>query len=389
MKKASCGKIIIAGDFFPVDENESFFCKGDIDTLLGDRLCQLFFDADLSVCNLEGALSDHNERCNKTGPVKVAPTKCVETYKSLGINCCMLANNHATDGGHQGLISTIDTLDRYGIDHIGAGKNKDSISRFIIYDVAGMKIGFYNVCETMYNKPTESQAGAWLYDEYVVCHELEDYRKKCDYLIVIYHGGTEKFRYPSPQTKKRFHRMADSGADMILSQHTHCIGSEEHYNGAYLLYGQGNFLFNNYAPTFTGTGIVVEIDIVDKEIKIIKHKVTSVGRIQVRYSDDQDFSDFYERSSRIDDDEYIYQQFQKYCNDELHLYLKAFKSPGRIADRILDRLPKSFKRWLFTKTHTNRDLLFSLHTLRSEQNREIAIRGIEDLLEKKTGKRIQ
>ena len=30
MKKASCGKIIIAGDFFPVDENESFFCKGDI-----------------------------------------------------------------------------------------------------------------------------------------------------------------------------------------------------------------------------------------------------------------------------------------------------------------------------------------------------------------------
>ena len=177
MKKASCGKIIIAGDFFPVDENESFFCKGDIDTLLGDRLCQLFFDADLSVCNLEGALSDHNERCNKTGPVKVAPTKCVETYKSLGINCCMLANNHATDGGHQGLISTIDTLDRYGIDHIGAGKNKDSISRFIIYDVTGMKIGFYNVCETMYNKPTESQAGAWLYDEYVVYSDIAGVRQ--------------------------------------------------------------------------------------------------------------------------------------------------------------------------------------------------------------------
>ena len=32
-------------------------------------------------------------------------------------------------------------------------------------------------------------------------------------------------------------RMADSGADIVISQHTHAVGVEERYNGAYLLYG--------------------------------------------------------------------------------------------------------------------------------------------------------
>lgn len=35
-----------------------------------------------------------------------------------------------------------------------------------------------------------------------------------------------------------------AGADIITAQHTHCNGCEEWYNGTYLLYGQGNFLFS-------------------------------------------------------------------------------------------------------------------------------------------------
>ncbi len=381
-------KILIAGDIFPIDNNQQSFCNGNLKELFGDKICNLFSDADFSVCNLEGALTDHGERCKKTGPVKVAPTQCIETYKKLGFKCCMLANNHATDGGHQGMIDTMNTLDEASIGHIGAGKDKDSITKSAIYVIGGMSIGFYNVSETMYNKPTESHAGAWLYDEYVVCRDIEALKKKCDYLIVIYHGGVEKFPYPSPETKKRFHRMADNGANMILSQHTHCIGSEEYYNGSYLLYGQGDFLLKNYAPGLTDTGLVVELCINDGNISIIKHKVESVDNKYVRYSENQDLSDFNERSSHIGDDAYILQQFHDFCRGELHLYLKAFKSPGRFMQRFKDHFPKRFRKWLFSNAFNDRDLMFSLHTLRSEQNRETAIRGIEDLLEERTGQSI-
>ena len=378
MKQIS--KIIIAGDLFPDVSNVSDFSKGDIENLFGKQICQLFADSDINICNLEGALTDHLDRCIKTGPVKVAPTEAIKAYKHLGISCCMLANNHATDGGHQGMFDTMDILNKEGIDYIGAGKDDSSITNSIIYSIGGLNIGVYNVCETMYNKPTATTAGAWLYDEYVVCKDLESLKKECDYLIVIYHGGIEKFPYPSPEIRKRFHRMADNGADMIISQHTHCIGCEEHYNGSYLLYGQGDFLLKNYAPGFTDTGLILELKIENKKVNIKKHKVGSFENRYVRYSDVQDLKEFYERSEKINDENYVLEQFHQFCQAELHLYLKAFKSHGRMRYWMKRFFPKRYKKWLHNEAFKRRDLMFALHTLRSEQNREIAIAGIEDLL---------
>jgi poly-gamma-glutamate synthesis protein (capsule biosynthesis protein) len=370
--------ILIVGDLFPTEQNVSFFSKGDVDSLFGKEITQLFSGADFCVCNLEGALTDHPDRCRKTGPIKVAATSAVEAYKKLGIDMCLLANNHATDGGHQGMIDTMRTLEDAGIKHIGAGKSCSEIVRFVTQDVGGVNIGFYNVCETVYNKPTKATAGAWLYDEYVVCRELEQLKMECDYLIVLYHGGIEKFPYPSPEMKKRFHRMADCGADMILAQHTHCVGCEEWYNGSYLLYGQGDFLLKNFAPGLTDSGLIIELVINDGKIEIRKHLVKSVDNLFVRYDELQDFSGFEERSRLLQDEEYIRQLLQKFCDGELRKYLKAFKSPSKMMMRLAKYFPKQYKKWLYR--YNERDLMFTLHTLRSEQNRETAIIGIEHLL---------
>lgn len=370
--------ILIVGDLFPTEQNVSFFSKGDVDSLFGKEIMQLFSEADYRICNLEGALTDHHDRCRKTGPIKVAATSAVEAYKKLGIDLCLLANNHATDGGHQGMIDTMQTLDNAGISHIGAGMNKSGIAHFVVHEVGGMNIGFYNVGETVYNKPTKETAGAWLYDEYVVCRELEHLKKVCDHLIVLYHGGIEKFPYPSPEMRKRFHRMADCSADMVLAQHTHCIGCEEYYNGSYLLYGQGDFLLKNFHPGLTDTGLIVELAIDNGKVQIKKHKVKSVDNLFVRYDDRQDLSAFNARSNKVGDEDYVYQELQKFCDNELKRYLTAFKSPSRL--RLLQSrfLPKSYRKWLFD--YSERNLMFTVHTLRSEQNRETAIVGIEHLL---------
>ena len=39
-------------------------------------------------------------------------------------------------------------------------------------------------------------------------------------------------------------RIVEKGADLVVCQHSHCIGSEEIYKGKKILYGQGNFIFN-------------------------------------------------------------------------------------------------------------------------------------------------
>jgi len=370
--------IIIVGDLFPTEQNNHLFSKGDVSSLFGNKIVNIFAEADFCICNLEGALTDQLERCRKTGPIKVANTKSIEAYKNLGIDCCMLANNHVTDGGHLGTIETMKTLDEANIQHIGAGENIDSIKHSFVKEFEGIKIGFYNVGETMYNKPTKNTAGTWLYDEYIVCHELEKLKKECNYLIVIYHGGIEKFPYPSPEIRKRFHRMADSGADMILSQHTHCIGCEEWYNGSYLLYGQGDFLLQNFAPGLTDTGLIIELKIDNGNFDIIKHLVKSTENLYVRYAEKQDLLAFEERSKLIQDEDFVKKQLQTFCDRHLYLYLKAFKSPSRLLVKLSKYFPKTYKWWLFR--YKERDIMFTLHTLRSEQNRETAIIAIEHLL---------
>ena len=372
--------IIIVGDLFPVSSNAKYFAQGDIKHLFGKDICDLFAQADYRICNLEGALTDGNDRCVKTGPVITASTDTVLAYKNLGIDLCMLANNHITDGGNQGVIDTTRTLDEAGIRHIGGGINESSIPHYLIHTLADKKVCIYNVCERMYNKSTATKAGAWIYDEYVVCKELEALKSQCDYLIVIYHGGIEKFRYPSPEIKKRFHRMADSGADVVISQHTHCIGCEEYYNGAYLLYGQGDFLLMNFRPELTNLGLIVEILIDKNGMKIKKHMVKCSNVLRLEYVENPDFASFDERSKKVQDDKYLEEQFRKFSKQELRLYLNAFKSPNRFLYAIKRLFPKLYFNWLISKAYHRNDLLFSLHTLRSEQNREIAIAGIETLL---------
>lgn len=374
------GRIMLVGDFFPTEKNSSFFSSGDIESLFGTRICDLLSNADLTICNLEGALTDHNERCMKTGPVKVAPTSTIHAYKQLGIDHCMLANNHVTDGGHQGLLDTMRVLDEAGIGYIGAGQNESSIVRSFIKEIDGVLLGVYNVSETMYNRPSKDKAGVWLYDEYIVCQEIKALKKKCNFVIVLYHGGIEKFQYPSPELRKRFYRMADNGADVVIAQHTHCIGSEEYYNGSYLLYGQGDFLLKDFAPGLTDTGLIIELILSDNHLDVKKHLVRSKDKLFVRYDDQQDLSSFEERSKMVTDEEYVWNQLQAFCDNELRLYLTAFKSPSRL--RLLQKrfFPQVYKKWLFD--YQKRDLLFALHTLRSEQNRETAIVGLEHLLSK-------
>ena len=114
-----------------------------------------------------------------------------------------------------------------------------------------------------------------LYDEYRVFGEIKALKESCDYLIVFYHGGIEGTHYNSGIMRRRFRRMADNGADVVLSQHTHAVGEEERFNGAYFLYGQGNFCFH-FRPQVTpllAEGLVLELDFGDDGFTAKPHRV--------------------------------------------------------------------------------------------------------------------
>ena len=98
----------------------------------------------------------------------------------------------------------------------------------------------------------------------------------------------------------------------------------------------------------------------------------------MRYDEQQDLSEFNACSNKVGDEDYVYQELQKFCDKELRLYLTAFKSPSKLRLKFKRFFPAAYKKWLYK--YNERDLMFALHTLRSEQNRETAIVGIEHLL---------
>ena len=335
-------KIIIAGDLMPSEENYNLFIEGDAETLYVKEIVKLFAEADFSIANLEGALTDSNTPQRKEGPNIKAPKETILGIKNLGVSALALANNHITDYLQQGCVDTISIIEQVGLKHVGlvfGGEDTSNSNKYLSVVIRDKKICFYNVSETFFNQPTKDTYGANLYDEWIVCNEIIELKKIHDYLIVIYHGGAEYLPYPTPQTRKRFHRMADCGADFITSQHTHCIGCAEWYNGSYLLHGQGNFLFarQKMFTSITKQGLVSEI-IINDDCYTVKNHIVNIVNNSLQYDSQQDLRAFEDRNKFLDDENFILMEYQKLKVKEIkRSYLMAAKG-GFPFRRIIKRL---------------------------------------------------
>ena len=54
--------------------------------------------------------------------------------------------------------------------------------------------------------------------------------------------------------------MIEKGANLVICQHSHCIGCEEKYLGGTIVYGQGIFIFDYGNDEYWQTSLLVHID---------------------------------------------------------------------------------------------------------------------------------
>ena len=364
--------IVIAGDLLPSSGNVSRFIQGDCENLYDEGVRELFESADFSIVNLEGPLTNAVIKQDKVGPVLKAPIEAINGLKCLGVSCVALANNHFTDYLLPGCTDTLSSLDSAGIKHIGGGINLDSINSNIEIVLGNKKVCIYNVSELFFNLPSETSAGVNVYDEYLVCNEIKELKRTNDFLIVIYHGGAEMCQYPTPTVRKRFHRMADSGADFITAQHTHCIGCEEYYHDSYLLYGQGNFFLDHMRDPLARQGLISQICYSEGSFHI-KHHIVNTENGRVVLNDEQDFNAFQVRSREIQSEalsEKRYVEFIRNNTDLKRKYYQSFKG-NFWGKRVLGRISP---RWLlrhiehsYSKAQLER-IVFSLESDRMRED---------------------
>ena len=310
-------KIVIGADFVPSDFNEQLFKDGNAEQIVGKEIYDIVKGADLSIFNLEVALSDHDSPINKAGVALRADPACINAYKDIGVDLLGVANNHVVDHGYEGFVSTLNTIDAAGIARVGGGFSEEEASAPKIFEIEGTKIGVYACCEHEFSGVSDYGFGSNGFDPLVSLDHIAELKAQCDYVIVLYHGGKEHYPYPSPYLRRVCRKIAEKGADIVLCQHTHCIGAEEDWHGSKIIYGQGNFVFvkdrEEYPFPLWFSGMLVTVDLTDDGAKYgyVTYKTVNDG---IRISDDPELlGGFRTRTEEIKVPGFVEDSFAEYA----------------------------------------------------------------------------
>jgi poly-gamma-glutamate synthesis protein (capsule biosynthesis protein) len=218
-----------------------------------DQLTPIFTQADLVVSNLEGPITTNASV--SLGSVIGSPQNYTFTFSPTipstlvknNIKLVNLGNNHILNFGKTGLDSTIKYLTTAGIDYFGNTGYPDN--RYFIKTLGDKTIGFVN-----YNQFVKDGDNACLAD-------IAAIKDQTDVLIVYTHWGIEYQTVANQTIQSLAHSFIDTGADIIIGSHPHVVQQTEIYNGKYIYYSLGNFIFDQYFSPETQSGLLVKVTI--------------------------------------------------------------------------------------------------------------------------------
>jgi len=214
---------------------------GDLHPVLGQT--------NLNLANLETTLTRSDKIVPKVFNFKADPEK-VAALQEGPIHIVNIANNHILDFSEEGLFETLNTLDRAGIPHVGAGKTLQQAKKPCILERGGIKIGFLGCTD---NEPTwratSSKPGTF-YLEVGDIQALEEpitsLKKQVDILILSIHWGPNMLRRPSRHFQSFAHELIDLGVDILHGHSAHVFQGVEVYQKGLILYDTGE-LVDDYA----------------------------------------------------------------------------------------------------------------------------------------------
>lgn len=237
-------KILIAGDFCPRDRVAEALDRGDFDKVLGG-VKPIIEQADYSIVNFECPVCRGDEKpIEKLGPNLKCSEKGVEAVKWAGFECVTLANNHFLDFGKEGVEQTLETCRKHGIDTVGGGLNLQNASLVLYKEILGKTLAIINCCEHEFSIATESTAGSNPLNPVQQYYAIKEARKKSNYVMVVVHGGHEHYNLPSTRMQETYRFFIDAGADAVVNHHQHCYSGYEFYKDKPIIYGLGNFCFD-------------------------------------------------------------------------------------------------------------------------------------------------
>jgi poly-gamma-glutamate synthesis protein (capsule biosynthesis protein) len=189
-----------------------------------------------------------------------------------GVDAVSLANNHAMNYGADGLLGTIEELDRLGIQHAGGGKDIEEARDIAIVEAGGLKVGLlslYSADGSLRGNTVEYAGKQWpgLFllrasevnlggikvvapvagDLEAMIEAIEKARPMVDILAVSIHmhWGSNTWKEEVAEYHPFVARSAiDAGADLFIIHGPHVPRGIEQYKHGFIAYSVGDLFFN-------------------------------------------------------------------------------------------------------------------------------------------------
>jgi|GEM_PF-492925 len=202
--------------------------------------------ADITAGNLEMPITTRDNPADKTYVFKGKP-EALSGLVDAGIDIVSLANNHTLDHGVDGMLDTRKYLDEYGIAHVGAGNNAEEAYASVIMEANGIKVAYVGTSKVLPEvswKATPYQAGlAESYQPEQTLQAIEKVEEEAHITVVLVHWGEERKDHPNSDQLALAKKYVDAGADIVIGSHPHVLQGFEQYNGKWIAYSLGNFVF--------------------------------------------------------------------------------------------------------------------------------------------------
>ena len=232
--------------------------------------------ADLAFANLESPFLDKAPYAQQ-GLVFKADPQTVQGLNFAGFDVLSTSNNHALDQGISGLDFTINHLLTNKIIPVGTFSStaptpdqpqnvitKNNIAfGFLSYSYSALNDGGKIISPLVadYNDLEKLSQDIWTLKGHFA-----------DVVIVNMHAGVEYTREPNQKQIAFAHAAIDAGADLVVGAHPHWIQTIEQYQGKWIFYSLGNFVFDQMWSADTKEGLTLLITFQDHAIKKIELK---------------------------------------------------------------------------------------------------------------------
>ncbi len=247
-----------------------------------DHVRDLFLQDDWTIGNLECPITGFDNAADKTKRfIFRADEENASALVRGGYDCLVLANNHSMDYLSEGLHDTMISLEKNGLAFAGAVENSAGNST-CIFEKNGITVGLlaYSAFPPegfFYNEDKPSVR----YISTMDLTRLEDdiaALADCDFTIVYFHWGIEYNSYHSESQELMGKAAIDAGADFVVGTHPHVLQEPEIYNGKYIYYSLGNFIFDRQIPPRTDESMILQLT-------ITKDGLAGIEEIPVRIED--------------------------------------------------------------------------------------------------------